>query len=138
MNYWMSEFEEATEEVIGHHLIADMTGLSPGLLRDGNWIMRVLNEALAEAGFHSIRSVEHRFANRGAGFTGMVLLEESHAAVHTYPEHEYLALDIFACGSIDPSTVMDALVSELGPAAVDVRTLTRTPCASIPVDRNPQ
>ncbi len=59
----------------------------------------------------------------------MVLLEESHAAVHSYPEHEYLALDIFACGSIDPSTVMDALVSELDPTAVDVRTLARTPRA---------
>ena len=138
MNYRMSKLGESTGEVLGHHLIADMTGLSPGLLRDGDRIMRVLKETLAEAGFHSIRSVEHHFVKRGAGFTGMVLLEESHAAVHTYPEHEYLALDIFACGSIDPSTVMDALVSELDPTAVDVRTLARTPRASILADRNPQ
>ncbi len=131
----MSELEEATGEVLGQHLIADMTGLSPVLLRDGDRIMHVLNDALALAGFHSIRSVEHHFLERGAGFTGMVLLEESHAAVHTYPEKEYLALDIFACGSIDPSTVMDALVRELGPTAVDVRTLTRAPRASIPADR---
>ena len=66
----------------------------------------------------------------------MVLLAESHAAVHTYPEREYLALDIFACGSIDPSSVMDALVSELGPVRVDVRTLTRTSRASVPADRD--
>ena len=131
----MSEFGEATGEVVGQHLIADMTGLSPVLLRDGDRIMHVLNDALALAGFHSIRSVDHHFVERGAGFTGMVLLAESHAAVHTYPEQEYLALDIFACGSIDPSTVMDALVRELGPTAVDVRTLTRAPRASIPADR---
>ena len=138
MNYRMSELGEATGEVLGHHLIADMTGLSLSLLRDGDRIMRMLNEALAEAGFHSIRSVEHHFVKRGAGFTGMVLLEESHAAVHTYPEHEYLALDIFACGNIDPSTVMDTLVSELDPVAVDIRRLTRTPRVGIFADRNPQ
>jgi S-adenosylmethionine decarboxylase len=132
----MSESEEASGEVLGRHLIADMTGLSPALLRDGDRIMRVLNEALARAGFHSIRSVGHHFVEKGAGFTGMVLLAESHAAVHTYPEREYLALDIFACGGIDPSSVMDAVVSELAPTAVDVRTLTRTPRASIPADRD--
>ena len=132
----MSEPGEASGEVLGRHLIADMTGLSPVLLRDGDRIMRVLKEALEQAGFHSIKSVEHHFVERGAGFTGMVLLAESHAAVHTYPERGYLALDIFACGSIDPSSVMDALLSELGPAAVDVRTLTRTPRASVPTDRD--
>ena len=132
----MSELGEASGEVLGRHLIADMTGLSPAILRDGDRIMRVLNEALAQAGFHSIRNVQHHFVERGAGFTGMVLLAESHAAVHTYPEREYLALDIFACGNIDPSTVMDAVVSDLRPEAVDVRTLTRTPRASIPAHRD--
>ena len=132
MKHRMSEPGEASGEVIGRHLIADMTGLSPALLRDGDRIMRVLKEALAQAGFHCIRSVEHHFLERGAGFTGIVLLVESHAAVHTYPERKYLALDIFACGRLDPSSVMDALVSKLGPAAVDVRTFTRTPRATIP------
>ena len=132
----MSEPGEASGEVLGRHLIVDMTGLSPAVLRDGDRIMRVLKDALALAGFHPIRSVEHHFVERGAGFTGMVLLAESHAAVHTYPEREYLALDIFACGSIDPSSVMDALVSELGPVRVDVRTLTRTSRASVPADRD--
>ena len=130
----MAEAGETGEEVLGRHLIADMTGLSPALLRDGSRIMRILKEALDQAGFHSLNSVEHHFVERGAGFTGMVLLEESHAAVHTYPELQYLALDIFACGPLDPSSVMDTLVRELAPLAVDVRTLTRTPRASIPAD----
>ena len=132
----MVEPEETSGEVLGRHLIADMTGLSPLLLRDGERIMGVLKEALAQAGFHSIGSLEHHFVERGSGFTGMVLLAESHAAVHTYPERQYLALDVFACGNIDPSSVMNALVSELGPEAVDVRTLTRTSRASIPADRD--
>ncbi len=130
----MSEPGEASGEVVGRHLIADMTGLSPALLRDGDRIMSALKKALAEAGFHAFRSVEHQFVERGAGFTGVVLLAESHAAVHTYPERQYLALDIFACGSIDPACVMDALVAELGPVTVDVRTLTRTPRTRIPAD----
>ena len=42
----MAEAGETGEEVLGRHLIADMTGLSPALLRDGNRIMRTLKEAL--------------------------------------------------------------------------------------------
>jgi S-adenosylmethionine decarboxylase len=132
----MAERGEASEEVLGRHLIADMTGLSPALLRDGDRIMRVLKEALDQAGFHALKSVEHQFVERGEGFTGVVLLEESHAAVHTYPELEYLALDIFACGRFEPADVMDALVRDLGPANVDVRTLTRTPRVTIPADKD--
>ena len=130
----MSEPGETSGEVLGRHLIADMTGLSSALLRDGDRIMSILKEALAKAGFHSIKSVEHHFGEGGAGFTGVVLLAESHAAVHTYPERQYLALDIFACGSIDPAIAMDALVSELGPEAVDIRTLTRTTRPGIRAD----
>ncbi len=110
---------------VGCHLIADMTGVSAELLRDGARIMAVLDEALRSNGFRCLKRAEHSFEGRGSGFTGMILLAESHAAVHTYPELEYLALDIFACGQSNPAPVLDALTKALSPADVRIRELLR-------------
>jgi len=35
------------------------------------------------------------------GFTQVLLLTESHASIHTWPEHKYVAIDFFFCGSAD-------------------------------------
>jgi len=112
---------------IGQHLIADLTGIPPERLREGNRIMAMLDAALRRAGFNCLKRVEHSFPDRGAGFTGIILLAESHAAVHTYPEHQYLALDVFACGQHDPQPVLDELCAILSPEHVRVHKLNRTP-----------
>lgn len=112
---------------VGRHLIADLSGLAPEALRDSVRIMGVLEEALDRCGFHRLDTVVHRFVAGGAGFTGVVLLTESHAAVHTYPEHGYLALDIFGCGGGDPAPVLKRLVDELKPEDVQTREVVRAP-----------
>ncbi len=43
----------------------------------------------------------HSFSPQGvhpAGWTGYVLLAESHISVNTWPEYNYVAIDIFSCG----------------------------------------
>ncbi len=131
----MSEPRKLRVQPLGQHLIADLAGISPETLRDSDRIMRILKEALRREGLHCIKSVEHHFLESGAGFTGVIILAESHAAVHTYPESGYLALDIFACGSIDPACIMGPLVAKLHPETVDVQTLARAPRASASADR---
>ena len=123
----MSEPRKLTTEPVGQHVIADLTRISAETLRDGARIIHALKEALSQQGFHCLKSIEHHFLKGGGGLTALIILAESHAAVHTYPERGYLALDIFACGSIDPATVVDTLVAKLGAEAVDVRALIRAP-----------
>ena len=77
----------------GKHLLADLFGVDQARLRDKRRLMRTLREALRENKFDVVReSVGHQFRGGGKGVTGFVLLAQSHAAFHSYPEHGYLAL----------------------------------------------
>lgn len=111
----------------GLHLIADLGGIPAARLADPTPLMDTLRAALAASGFTVVDVKVHRFEGPGAGFTGMVLLAESHAAVHTYPEHGYLALDVFGCGGGDPDRVLSALAHALAPCAVERRAFVRRP-----------
>lgn len=50
----------------------------------------------------------HKFSPYGV--SGMVVIAESHVAIHTWPEHNYAAVDIFTCGdTIDPWVIQEYL-----------------------------
>ena len=55
-----------------------------------------------ESGLTEIDHLFHQFPD--SGVTGVVLLAESHFAIHTWPEKNYLTLDIFVCNSCSENT----------------------------------
>jgi S-adenosylmethionine decarboxylase len=57
---------------------------------------RAVVRAIREAGLTVLKPVRHVYEPQG--FTVVVLLKESHIAVHTWPEHHFAAADIFTCG----------------------------------------
>ena len=74
-------------------------------------------KASEAAGATIINSTFHHFSPFGV--SGVVVIEESHLAVHTWPEYTYAALDLFTCGeSIDPwisyEFLKDALKAKSG------------------------
>lgn len=111
---------------IGQHWIADLRGVDAAILKDEVQLMAILKDALCCAGFTILHTASHKFPAPGEGVTGFVLLSESHASFHTYPEHAYLAFDLFSCGSSDGEQVLDAMIETLQPAEVDVNRQTRT------------
>ncbi|MCI4624712.1 MAG: adenosylmethionine decarboxylase [Candidatus Magnetoovum sp. WYHC-5] len=49
------------------------------------------------------------------GISGMVIIAESHLSIHTWPEYNYAAVDIFTCGNlIDPKVAADYLIEGFG------------------------
>jgi S-adenosylmethionine decarboxylase len=105
--------------VRGRHLLVDFFGVSPAKLRNRRQLMRVLSKSLSDAGFHVLRRTgSHQFEGGGRGVTGFVLLSESHAAFHSYPECGYLALDIYSCGKPDPAPIAWAIEQYLKPSKV--------------------
>jgi S-adenosylmethionine decarboxylase len=110
--------------MIGHHLLIDFHEVSAERLDDAGLLSRLLAEAARRGGLTPLGPpVLHRF--EGGGLTGYLLLSESHIAVHTYPEHGFAALDIFACGSGDPRAALDVLRTGLAPRRERVTTATR-------------
>lgn len=79
----------------GIHAIIEATGKLSHLSAEA--LVLLMEEAAKEAGATVLGSCVHKF---GAGFgnTGVVLLAESHITVHTWPEDNYAAFDIFMCG----------------------------------------
>ena len=107
------------------HLLADLIDVDAELLRDADGLMGLLQHSLLSAGFHIVGRAEHRFAEGGEGFTGCFILSESHAILHTYPEHGYLAFDLFSCGSADPYEVLEQMKRETKATQIAFHDLTR-------------
>jgi len=69
--------------------------------------------AVADAGLTPVGELFHPFGP-GGGITGVVLLAESHLAVHTWPELGAVTLDVYVCNlSVNNSGRAEALVDAL-------------------------
>jgi len=109
---------------IGRHLLADFYCCEADFLNDPARIEGDLTSASTTAGADLLRTCFYRFHPQGV--SGMVLISESHLAVHTYPEHAYAALDFFTCGRVtDPRTICELLVASFRPKVVATECLVR-------------
>ncbi len=88
----------------GLHLTADLRGCptdpanpaTHAALADADALRTLCLQAVAGAGLHAVGELFHRFPAPG-GVTGVVLLAESHLAVHTWPELGAVTLDVYVC-----------------------------------------
>ena len=96
----------------GIHLLAEFWYCDAELLNNQTYIGKILVEAAEIAGATVIKSMTHSFAPQGV--TGLVLLAESHISLHSWPETEYAAVDVFTCGTkIDPYRAVEYLKTKL-------------------------
>jgi len=81
----------------GLHLIGDLSGCrcDPQLLLDSVGMRARCEQMVRDAGLTVMDSNFHQF--EGGGFTAIVLLGESHLALHTWPERAGLTLDVYVC-----------------------------------------
>lgn len=116
---------EAGKGTRGYHVLADMYGVPSDILCNKVYLTDVLLEALERCGFCVMESVSRKFPGEGAGVTVMVLLGESHASVHTYPEESYLAMDVFSCCGKDAEGVVSLVSERLSPTERSVQGILR-------------
>ena len=108
----------------GRHVLADFHGCA-ARLDDAGLVERALRDAVAAAGATILDLNLHHFGE-GQGVTGVALLAESHLSIHTWPEHDYAALDLFLCGSRhDIDAALDVLADAFEPADISKRTIAR-------------
>lgn len=79
---------------VGVHLLADFW--YGKIIEETKKIEEILRQSVREANNSPLEVVVHKFHPQG--LTGVILLAESHIAVHSWPEMNYLAVDIFTCG----------------------------------------
>ncbi len=86
---------------LGRQILAEYHNCDPSILNDVSAIEHSMLEAARTAEATVINSTFHHFSPFGV--SGVVVIQESHLAIHTWPEFGYAAVDIFTCGDvIDP------------------------------------
>jgi S-adenosylmethionine decarboxylase len=83
-----------------------------------------LTAAAVTAANGHVLDTSHVIFPNGA-ITLVLILAESHLSVHTWPEEDLIAIDLFSCGAIDGEAVISGLIRSLRLKAVSVRTLRR-------------
>ncbi len=102
----------------GTHLLLDCWGASK--LDDLAHIEATLRKAVEIAEATLLHLHLHHFTQNG-GVSGVVVLAESHISIHTWPERNYAALDIFMCGDTQPDKTIGIFK-----AAFEVKNMTIT------------
>ena len=86
---------------LGKQIAMELVGCPADRLNDVVQVQAWMEAAAREAGATIINSTFHHFAP--VGVSGVVVIQESHLALHTWPEYGFAALDIFTCGEqVDP------------------------------------
>ena len=106
----------------GDHLLVELWGAVN--LTDAAHIERALGEAARVAGATVLHAYYHPFGE-GQGVSGVTVLAESHISIHTWPERQYAAIDIFMCGDCDPRHALPVLERAFEPSRLETRTLKR-------------
>jgi S-adenosylmethionine decarboxylase proenzyme len=81
-------------------------------------------EAAAEAAKTKVvESLFHPFHPQGV--TGIVVIEESHLSIHTWPEFEYAAVDFYTCGKGEPEEAHKVLLKGLDAIRYEILSVDR-------------
>ena len=98
---------------LGTHLLLELKKCKKNILADLDFVETAMLDAATEA---KATIVEHKFHEFNPfGISGMVIIAESHLSIHTWPEYDYAAVDIFTCGdTIKPQEAAEFLIERFG------------------------
>jgi len=83
-------------KALGQQTSVEYYKCNPEILNDVSAIKRAMREAARLAGATIVTEAFHLFNPHGV--SGVVVIAESHLAIHTWPEYGYAAVDLFTCG----------------------------------------
>lgn len=111
------------------HVVCDLSGCLVPLLEDLPALESLLRDCATRGGATVVASHFHPFSPQGA--SGVVILAESHATIHTWPEIGYAAIDVFTCGAPEIArNVAQHICAALQPTQVTSHEFTRQPPCS--------
>lgn len=109
---------------LGNHLIIELYDCQVEAINDAKNVEERMIEAVRLSGAKMVKSVIHKFNPHG--ISGVIVIEESHFSVHTWPEYGYCALDIFTCGDeIDYYSALHYLKNEFQAKNLSVTEMKR-------------
>lgn len=104
-------------EYAGTHLILDFWGAKH--LDDIQIVERALRQSVVRCNATLLHLHLHHFTPNG-GVSGVAVLAESHISVHTWPERDFAAFDIFMCGDARPEEAISVLKRAFHPRVMNI------------------
>ncbi len=93
---------------LGRHLLVEFHDCDPNILNNVSLIEKLMTDAALKAKATIVQKNFHHFSPYGV--SGVVVIAESHLAIHTWPEYGYAAVDLFTCGdNVDPLVAYEHL-----------------------------
>jgi len=109
---------------LGKHLIVEMYDCDVKVLDSIDLLRKALLEAAKSTKSTIIREFFHKFSPQGV--TGVIVIAESHITIHTWPEYNYAAIDIFTCGEhTEPWAAVGVLKRALKPGRTVLMEIKR-------------
>ena len=103
----------STCNYLGRHILAEFFDCNSNIINNLQLIEELMSEAATECGATIVQKCFHMFSPHGV--SGVVIIAESHLAIHTWPEIGYAAVDLFTCGeSCDPKVAYEYLKKAFG------------------------
>ena len=109
---------------LGEHYIFDLSDCNHEILMDSELSYSLFAQAVRESGLTVVDEGFYKFSPHG--FTCFLLLAESHASLHAWPEYGYCAIDLFTCAiGMDMMPLLQRLKEAFGADDFALRKLDR-------------
>jgi S-adenosylmethionine decarboxylase proenzyme len=111
-------------KALGRQIVVEYYACKPEALNDVALVKRSMRDAAEASGATVVQEVFHLFNPHGV--SGVVVIAESHFAIHTWPEYGYAAVDLFTCGDdVNPEVAFSLLRERLGAGSFSAMEMKR-------------
>jgi len=112
------------KKTLGTQWIVELYGCDPKTLERVPWVQDTLLLAATKARVKIVSFGFHQFEPYGV--SGVIIIEESHISIHTWPEHHYAAVDLFFCSSsVDAKVIIQILKERFSAQSCKVLKIKR-------------
>ena len=127
----------AKKFVVGYHIIIDFLVENITYISDKKYVKKKLEEIINESGLNALGKFVYKFKKgkrkKPGGVTACYPLKESHLTIHTWPEDNYGAADIFVCANEKPISeakkraekALDLLIEKFGVVKYEIKKFER-------------
>jgi S-adenosylmethionine decarboxylase len=117
-------FKPGEEPSLGSHLLIEMFGCDTESLKVEPFVGDTMMTAARESNATIVANSFHEF--KPFGVSGAVIIQESHYTIHTWPEHDYAAVDLFYCGgTVFVHKAVDVLADKFKPKRMKFMVVRR-------------
>lgn len=114
----MTDIQNTKRDGFGLHLMLDAYKCNSDKLNDGEFVYRLLDDLTERIDMTQLTKPYVVYAkgngdHDGGGWSGFVMIEESHISIHTFPERGFVTADVYSCKEFDTEKTIEYFKSTL-------------------------